>query len=103
MRYYCSVLGWLISQLFLLLLPTTTSHLSRERGVRPGPSLALLTSQLVVATVGLARGNWGTRGGLSIGGRDVLVEMKLGLEGGKVGLVVVLAVVRPRVVGGRTS
>ena len=103
MRYYCSVLGRLISQLFLLLLSTTTSHLSRERGVRPGPSLALLTSQLVVATVGLARGNWGTRGGLSIGGRDVLVEMELGLEGGKVGLVVVLAVVRPRVVGGRTS
>ena len=103
MRYYCSVLGRLISQLFLLLLPTTTSHLSRERGVRPGPSLALLTSQLVVATVGLARGNWGTRGGLSIGGRDVLVEMELGLEGGKVGLVVVLAVVRPRVVGGGTS
>ena len=103
MRYYCSVLGRLISQLFLLLLSTTTSHLSRERGVRPGPSLALLTSQLVVATVGLARGNWGTRGGLSIGGRDVLVEMELGLEGGKVGLVVVLAVVRPRVVGGGTS
>ena len=95
MRYYCSVLGRLISQLFLL-LSTTTSHLSRERGVRPGPSLALLTSQLVVATVGLARGNWGTRGGLSIGGRDVLVEMELGLEGGEVGVGLVAVVVAGR-------
>ena len=54
----------------------------------------------MVAT-GLASRDWGTRGGLSIGRGDVLVEMELGLEGGQVGLVVVLPVVG--VVGRRTS